>query len=46
MYHGKPNTGENLARSSGLFSSLFSSVMERKYKEIGTHYGVSFDTMA
>ena len=42
----KPNMGENLARRWGLCSTLFSSVMESKYKERGPHYGVSFDTVA
>jgi hypothetical protein len=42
MYPGKSNTGENPAGRWGLCFALISLIIERKWKEKGTHYGVSF----
>jgi hypothetical protein len=46
MYLGKPGMGENPTRRWGLWSTVFSLVMKCKYKERGSHDGVSFDTMS
>jgi hypothetical protein len=46
IYPRKPNAREKIARRSSLFFALFSSVMESKYKERGTHYGIVLDTVA
>lgn len=46
IWTGNIDMGENTTRRWGVCSTLFSLVMKCKLKENGSHYGVSFYTMA